>query len=616
MTDEDSSQAVHQIEGGQWARSIFIPLLPIFAVFLGGSTEKWAEGIVVGLLGLFLIVQPPRRSLGWAINIVFVSLALSALVVFLPQTWFFMPEWRSAVLKANINLPITVTPQPWLTAGCFASFAAPLCWLYRVSAQQLELRVARFQLSLYTVAVVILAALSIAFYLTQHPLPFWKNAFGPFPNSDQTADLFATVSVLILAAAQDDIRHGRTRWLLWLVPVAIIVIAMLLNFSRAAVVIMLSGSAIWVAVVAIRIGVSSKRHRLGMWMALSVSLLMLLVIARLLRQAGLHAPLFIETWRLICSSPWTGIGLGNFEPVSTIFSEPSHYDGPFLSGDWLWATAELGWLAMALILAGFALLIRRVAPLELGSNQRFRLAALIGALMFSAHGLIDASGHHVGTAYASLFLLGLSLHRPTQLRISKTTSWIFRLVGAVLFTIGLSWTVSSRTMALLPGSVGVASAKQRANFARHGRNFHEAVDLTTTALEWAPLDWELYYLRANAQIAQNLPRKAVEDLRRARFLHPNAAPQPSVGQGGLGGGEPRNRNAEGAATDIIKSDSMAKLDRIWVAPVFSTDAELDVATRPAPFLDCDFHQLANSSLINRRERISFNNFQFGVMREE
>ena len=56
-----------------------------------------------------------------------------------------------------------------------------------------------------------------------------------------------------------------------------------------------------------------------------------------------------------------------------------------------------GWLALPLIVLGAVLLIRRVAPLQVGTNQRFRLAALIGAVMFALHGLIDVSGHRVST---------------------------------------------------------------------------------------------------------------------------------------------------------------------------------------------------------------------------
>src|SRR5205085_8612609 len=197
---------------------------------------------------------------------------------------------------------------------------------------------------------------------------------------------------------------------------------------------------------------------------------------------------FHDTWNLIRSSPWCGIGLGNFDSVFAFFRDVSHGKtrASHPQSDWLWVSAEMGLLALPLILVGAVLLTRQVWPLQVGTNQRFRLAALIGALMFALHGLIDVSGHHVGTAYSAMFLLGLSLHRPTQLQVSKTISWTFRFLGVAFLAIGLAWTTAWRSIALLPGAVGVGNAKQLAVVASRGYNFGEAINLTTRALNWAP----------------------------------------------------------------------------------------------------------------------------------
>jgi hypothetical protein len=73
----------------------------------------------------------------------------------------------------------------------------------------------------------------------------------------------------------------------------------------------------------------------------------------------------------------------------------------------------------------------------------------------------------------------------------------------------------------MPGSVGVRNAKQLATVASRGRNFTEAINLAARALSWAPLDWELYYLRATAEVSQGLsPQIALGDFQRARFLEP------------------------------------------------------------------------------------------------
>src|SRR5438445_2139542 len=81
----------------RWTSNAAIALLPVLASFLGGATQKWAEGIVVAVLGLYLLVRPPRASLGLATNFVFIAFVGVAALAFLPARWFFSPAWRPAV---------------------------------------------------------------------------------------------------------------------------------------------------------------------------------------------------------------------------------------------------------------------------------------------------------------------------------------------------------------------------------------------------------------------------------------------------------------------------------------------------------------------------------------
>src|SRR5207237_3045607 len=110
------------ISAAQWARNGAIALLPVLACFLGGGSQKWAEGIIAALLGLYLLVRPPRASLGPTTNCIFVALICLAAIAFLPARWFFLPAWRSALINDfAISLPVTITPQPGLTVGCLIS---------------------------------------------------------------------------------------------------------------------------------------------------------------------------------------------------------------------------------------------------------------------------------------------------------------------------------------------------------------------------------------------------------------------------------------------------------------------------------------------------------------
>lgn len=521
-----------------WLADASIALLPVLACFLAGATEKWEEGVVITVLGFCLLVRPPRFSLGTMTNLVLSTLFVLAAVALLPAHWFFQPEWRgSLVNNFAIQLPSTLTPQPWITLGHLVSFAAGLSWVYVVSTQDLGLREVRFQLRLFTGGIVLLAAICIAFYLARVTPTFWLNEqnFGPFPNPNQTGDLFALTAIVILACVHDDFRERRKRWIAWILALVVIVAAIVLNSSRSGIGILVVGSAFWLG--ALAFGKRSPSR-----VALILSLLSLLLITFLVfseqtfqrlhfrdfsSSAGspdLRWRIFHDIFQLIRDSPWCGIGLGNIESIFAIFRSVSLSDWRTLQpeSDWLWLWAEVGWLAVVLTVLGLALLVGRVFPLRTGTNQRYRLAALIAAILFAIRGIVDVSGHQVGTVFAAIFLLGLALHRPLSLEASRWVPMFFRIVGLGLLAAGLSFIVAASGLKLLPGSVGVSSAKQLSALADRERNFSETIALTTLALRWGPLDWQLYLARAIAEVELRQTTNAVDDFRRARFLEPIA----------------------------------------------------------------------------------------------
>src|SRR6266513_6564413 len=167
-TQEGSAHLRDVGTSGRWLNLAFVALLPVFACFLGGATQKWGEGIVFALLGIYLLARPPRFSLGLAINLVLVAFLIWSLIAFLPAGWFFQPEWRASFVDDfKIPLPATLSPQPWITLSCCCSLLAGLAWLYVVCAQQLELREARLQLRVFTAGIVFLAGICILFWLAK-----------------------------------------------------------------------------------------------------------------------------------------------------------------------------------------------------------------------------------------------------------------------------------------------------------------------------------------------------------------------------------------------------------------------------------------------------------------
>lgn len=522
---------------GSWVVAA-VPLLPVVACFLGGATQKWAEGIVVALLGILLLLNPPRRSLGLAFNLIVLALIACGATAFLPAHWFLEPTWRQALVNDfGLNVGTLLSPQPWISLGCFLSFIAGLSWLYYAATQDLDTRAVRQQLRLFAGAVAVLAVLCVVLYIARTALPFWHNqrGFGPFPNRNQTADLLGITAVIILACGQDDVSQGRKRWIFWLAALAIVITAIVLNFSRAGIAILVAGAGLWLAAFALRRG-SGARLALGASALLALLTVMLLFGGQTLERfhfrgdgAGVTSDfrwlIFHDAWQLIRSSPWFGIGLGNFEPVFAIFRDASLGQSKALhpESDWLWIWTEAGWPSVALIVAGAALLVVRVFPLGEGTNQRFRLAALIGALLFGMHGIVDVSAHRVGSAYAGLLLLGLAMHRPRELRTSGVIALLFRTLGVALLLIGATWTFAAVQARSLPGGIAADLARQKAAAANQERRFADTITYANEGLRWAPLDWQLYFLRALGEVGVGgSPSAALDDFRRARFLEPNS----------------------------------------------------------------------------------------------
>src|SRR3954468_10247434 len=468
----------------RWWLNLAVPALPVLACFLGGATLKWSEGIVVALFGLILLIHPPKVSLGWMLNGIMVALLAGAATAFLPASWFLQPAWRTALVEDfGLVLPGMLSPQPWISLGCFLSFLAGLSWLYYVSTLDLDLRDVRSQLRIFAFGVTCLTALCIALKAGHTALPFWHNerGFGPFPNRNQTANLFGLTAVVILACGQEDIRHGRKRWILWLVALAVMIAGIVLDFSRAGVLLLVAGSALWLGAFAFRKG-SAARIAVGVSAILVLLTVLLLFGGQTFERFNLRAgdtgvasdlrwAIFRDALHLIRASPWCGIGLGNFDEVFAVFRDVSLTSARTIhpESDWLWLCAEAGWPVVVLTIVAIGLFAWGVFPLREGTNQRFRVAALIAAFLFALHGIVDVSGHRVGTAFAALFLLGMAIRRPAGLRRSVVVPIVFRFFGLTLLAAGIAWVFATRYEKPLPGAVGIENEMRLATAANQGR---------------------------------------------------------------------------------------------------------------------------------------------------
>lgn len=547
-----------------WLRWSWL-LLPLVSVALGGATARWSQGIVLALLGGLLLAAPPRVALGKWLNLILLSLALLALLAFLPASWFSRPVWRAALVDDfETVLPSTLSPQPWLTAESAAVFLAGLAWFYRMATVNWtvaeRLRAGRA----YAGGVVLLAIVFLALLKAQIAVPIWpaERHFGPFPNRNQTADFLAVGALIVLGCVHTAWRaRRRIEAGAWMVGWLVVAVADFTSFSRAGVVLLFFGAAFYMvsqerrarrhaAAMAKRQGEVAGSKQIDRWrtVALGVSLVALLLSAFLmfggetvdrLKPASGEATVNAVTTEfrlriqadalhLIAASPWCGIGLGNFDalfqPFRVLSALPSRAIHP--ESDWLWMTAELGWPSFVLVLAGLALLVPGIRPLRRADDRPLRTVAFVALMIFAIHGFVDVSGHRVGTMFQAIFVMGLALRwdedgsGPWRVP-ARWPAPVFRCVGAILLAVGLTWIAAAQGWVLVPGQQGVEALDQAANRAIQRRDEPAIERDMNRALAWEPLGWRLYFRRGDARAyLPGQTEAAAQDFRRARYLEP------------------------------------------------------------------------------------------------
>ena len=194
--------------------------------------------------------------------------------------------------------------------------------------------------------------------------------------------------------------------------------------------------------------------------------------------------------------------------------------------DWLWLVAEMGWLALPIAALLMAPTLTRAARVQGGNDEMLLRAATVGGLMFLLHGLVDVSGHRLGSALPALFLLGVGARPNSEPGKSRAMGRIFRLLGALMLCVGALWVATDSREVELPGRAGVAACVSTAREAIEAENFDRAKTATLRGLEWAPLDWELHSLRAVALLYTEDFDGAHESFRRARSLESTNAVLP------------------------------------------------------------------------------------------
>jgi hypothetical protein len=501
-----------------------IVALALLALALGGATELWEQASLLFLAALLMLVDPPRASRGFIPLLLAAALLLLAVTAFLPADWFPRPAWRRQLaMNPTVVLPPFRTPQPWLTGQACALLFAGLAWAAYLIGQAWDEHSRRRAAQTLVGGVAALAALMVAAYCLGFHVPTWNQQEnrGWFPNKNQTADVLAVCGVVNYALLFGALRRRRVIAYLWIATILALGGALIVAFSRAGIVMFFGGIALW-HLWPVRGAAPGRAARSVKWTTLSLALLLVLLTGffllggntlakfegqgRSVEDADFRLAIQHDALRFSLEEPVLGIGLGNFEALFASAQHDSANESRALhpESDWLWALCELGWIAPVLFLAAIAWWLRRCLPFRDEPGESLRCATFVAALLFLLHGLVDVSGHRLGSLAVGLLLIGLALPKPAPVTRAgilpdRGQAWLFHSLALGLLALSGWWFASVAGAPVPPTTADLARIENGIDRAIAGRRLDTALKLADAGLRLAPVNWHLYFQRAYAE---------------------------------------------------------------------------------------------------------------------
>jgi len=509
--------------------------IALLSPFLGGSTERWSEGVVLIILAALVGADPPRVFRRQGFIYVGVLLVCVACAAFLPASWFGIPEWRRELIRNGVVPGDMVSAQPWISIECLVLMLAGILWVCWLAAQEWRPEERRLLAGAFVCGAAILSGISLITFYYKTPIPFWhsERGFGPFPNRNQSGNFFAISGILGLACVCENFRRKKVTALLFAVATMLICGGLTISYSRAAVVLFFAGAVVWIVCLGV---ISESKKTAGICAALVVVLAALFllfggaIMERLQGQEkmtlGFRRLIYRDAFSLIRSSPWCGVGLGNFEGVFQLFRRASAMPSLILhpESDWLWLWSEMGCMGVITALISLGIALKRILPMKRGTSRQLRLGAAAAALVFVIHGFVDVPAHRLGSALPGLFVLALAFNNPIASNENRWLAPCFRIACTVCGIAGTIWIFATWQGRALPGAIGVELATQRGQSLNMERQYSAATMETTKAIGWAPLDWKLYFIRGTAEICNGNWPRAYDDFRRVNVLETTSPP--------------------------------------------------------------------------------------------
>ncbi len=550
--DSDSAIEAYEMEGTAWHGWIFA-CVPILVILLGAGREAWSKGLAAMMVGMVMIAFPARRRLPKILRLCLVAAIAAPLTAFLPTSFHGAMPWRES-LKTDTGIATSkfITQQPWVTLEAWMFFTLCVAWLAWALVRGFSAAQRRTMLQVFAGGGILLSWLTIAEKLKWLTIAWWPRnlaewgePFGPFANRNHISSLAAITCVLCASATYDAHRRKERSWMFFAIGIFLPITVIFMNSSRAGLILLFVGMTLWLGTSALRRGFFKK-------MAITASLAFMAVAVVFVSEGGLAARLdaqsydqvlasdgrsrlYSDTLRLASTAPWIGIGLGNFDTVFSIAS--THQDARVRAlhpeSDLLWLLVEGGLLTLLPCLLLLLWVMRSSGPWggrkskgrTHRQDRRLRNTAAIVFILGLLHSIIDVPIHGLGYAILMGLLAGITL-RPRQLPDEASLLEKFGTVisGLAAVLLGAAWIAVAFGKPVIPGTSSAAVLRARARDLANSGSAADALKLQTRAIAMRPMDYSLYYERAETRLRlYDSNEEALLDFTRARILEPHYA---------------------------------------------------------------------------------------------
>ena len=505
-------------------------------VIFGGSHHAAALGLALILSGIALVIHPPSRGLGKLGDFGVLGLLACLLLAFVPQFYWPTADWRvDAIESLGLELPLSLSVQPWISFEAWLMAVAGFAWLYAALQWKVNLPGRRWLFFWLSILLSVIAGIVVRGNLVDARYPGAEEAgvFSFFPSPAQTANLLLLGGIATFAYAMEGVR---TRNLLPLVGVpasALCFGGLFLVGSPALALLYFAGNGIWL-LANLRVRSWPKPFKIGLPLAIIAFSLALVSSDRLMDHItsfatsesqlnqGDHLKIFQDTTKLVLDAPLSGFGLGSFSAVFPQYREASTSYLPILhpQSDFLWLASEGGLFAIGFLivfLIGYALRCRGITE---GGSATYRLFALVAVIIFLLHGMFDVSGHRPGTVYFAILFAALALPSRGRPKISLPIAF-WRIPGVTLIAFGVVWVGAGAFNLPWHSSIRIASYQKEIHSHVLPSDHITASSAINDWLALSPFDWRGYFQRAELILSGGGDQEeAAADFNRARFVEP------------------------------------------------------------------------------------------------